>query len=133
MKAAQIVDLLQFKGKLSKRLTKANLLFMFVFLNIWDFAINRIFFNGMVLSVVMFGPIVFLWYLGKFRAVVLLTLLSIFEFVVMLIFVLQGFELGGLAITLKSVFWIPYLLMAGVNMVFGLKIYAEAKEKQSRV
>lgn len=118
--------------ELEKRLFKVNLLFIFVFLNIWDFVVNRAFFNGMALGILMFGPVLFLWYLERFRAVVLLTLLSIFEFMVMLVFVLEGFELGGTAITLKSIFWVVYLLMAGVNGFLGLKIYSQYKEAKSK-
>jgi len=114
--------------KLNEKLTRINLVFIFVFLNIWDFAINHVFFNGMMIGAIMFGPAAFLWFLGKFRAIVLLTLLSIFEFTVMLVFVLEGFELGGAQITLKSVFWLPFLLMAGINGFLGLKIYSQAKE-----
>lgn len=120
----------KFSGKFEKNLTKINLVFIFIFLNIWDFVLNRIFFNGMVLGILMFSPAVFLWYIGKFRAVVLLTILSIFEFVVMLVFVLEGFELGGSATGVKSLFWVPYLLMAAVNGFWGLKIYSEYREKK---
>jgi len=60
-------------------------------------------------------------------------LISIFEFAMILIFVLEGFELGGAATTLKSIFWIPYLLMAGVNGFWGLKIYSEHREKKTKV
>lgn len=123
----------ELEGTLPKRLTRVNLLFILVFLNFWDFVINRTFFNGMAIGIIMFGPSLFLWYLGKLRAVVLLTLISIFEFMVMLVFVLEGFELGGSATTLKSIFWVPYLVMAGVNGFVGLKIYSERKEKNNKI
>ena len=113
--------------KLTMRMMRINLVFIFIFLNIWDFAINRNFFNGMVIGLGMFAPATFFWYLGKFRAVVLLTLISIFEFMMMLIFVLEGFELAGSAISLKSSFWVPYMMMAGLNSYFGLKIYSQVK------
>ena len=112
---------------------KVNLLFIFVFLNIWDFAVNRSFFNGMILGIVMFAPAAFLWFVGTFRAIALVTLISIFDFMMILVFVLQGFELGGASSTLKSVYWIPFLAMAGVNMYWGLKIYSENREKKIKV
>lgn len=111
----------------AKNLYKINLLFIFIFLNIWDFLISRDILNGMILGFFMFAPAAFLWYLGTIRAIALLTLLSIFEFTVMLVFLLQGFELGGLETTLKSVFWLPYLLMAGVNGYRGLAFYSKLK------
>ena len=109
---------------------KLNLLFMFIFLNIWDFAVNRDFFNGMVLGILMFAPAAFLWIVGTVRAAALITLISIFEFLVITIFLAEGFELGGLASTLKSIFWLPYLLVAGANGFWGLKIYTEYREKR---
>lgn len=119
--------------KLSKEnLPKINLLFIFVFLNIWDFVISREILNAMVLGIVMFSPAAFLWYVGTFRAIALLTLISIFEFTVMLVFILQGFELGGLDTTIKSIFWLPYLLMAGVNGFWGLAIYSEYRERRQK-
>ena len=118
-----------FSGKFEKNLTKINLFFIFIFLNIWDFVVSRELFNAMILGLVMFGPAAFLWLVGNIRAIALLTLISIFEFTVMLIFVLEGFQLGGLDTTLKSIFWLPFLLMAAVNGFWGLKIYSEAKEK----
>ena len=130
--AMKIIEYLKIKGKFERNLVKINLLFIFVFLNLWDFAISREFFNGMVLGFVMFGPAAFLWLVGTMRATVLVTLISIFEFAMISIFVLEGFELGGTATTLKSVFWIPYLLMAGVNGFWGLKIYSENREKVIR-
>src|SRR3989344_8341069 len=103
--AMKVIEYLRIQGKFEKNLVKINLLFIFVFLNLWDFAISREFFNGMVLGLVMFGPTAFLWLVGTMRATVLVTLISIFEFAMILIFVLEGFELGGTATTLKSVFW----------------------------
>ena len=114
---------------LEKKLFHLNLFFIFIFLNTWDFVVNRTLFNGMMIGIVMFAPSTVLWFVGKIRAVALMTLISIFEFIVMLIFVAEGFQLGGAAITLKSVYWIPYFAMAGVNMTIGLKIYSEVKEK----
>lgn len=116
-------------GKFEKNLPKINLLFIFVFLNIWDFIISREILNAMVLGIVMFAPAAFLWYVGTLRAIALLTLVSIFEFTVMLVFILQGFELGG--VDLKSVFWLPYLAMAAVNGFWGLKIYSHWRERKT--
>jgi len=131
--AMKVIEYIKIQGKFEKNLVKINLLFIIIFLNIWDFAVSREFLNGMVLGIVMFGPAVFLWLVGTLRATVLLTLISIFEFAMILIFVLEGFELGGTATTLKSVFWIPYLLMAGVNGFWGLKIYSEARERKAKI
>lgn len=122
-------SLFTFKGKFEKNLVKVNLFFIFIFLNIWDFALSRDLLNAMILGLFMFGPAAFLWYVGKIRAIALLTLISIFEFTMMLIFILQGFELGGFDTTVKSIFWTPYLAISGINGYWGLKIYSEAKEK----
>ncbi len=111
---------------------KINLIFIFVFLNIWDFAVNRSFFNGMILGILMFGPAAFLWLIGTVRAAALVTLLSILEFLMIAVFLAEGFELGGLASTLKSIFWLPYLLMAAFNGFWGLKIYSEYREKKAK-
>lgn len=118
-------------GKFEKNLAKINLIFIFVFLNIWDFLVSREFFNGMVLGLLMFGPAAFLWFVATVRAAAMVTLISLFEFVVMLVFVLEGFELSGTEATLKSLFWLPYLLMAGVNGFWGLKIYSQWREKKN--
>ncbi len=111
----------------------ANIVFVFVFLNIWDFTINKTLFNGMALGAVLFLPIAFLWYLDRFRATVLLTLVSIFEFMVMFVFVWEGFELSGATYSTKSLFWVPFLLVAGVNGFLGLNIYAKVKKKTQLV
>ncbi|OGD89180.1 hypothetical protein A3F45_03085 [Candidatus Curtissbacteria bacterium RIFCSPHIGHO2_12_FULL_41_17] len=126
-------SLLKFSNRMDKNLVKVNLVFIFIFLNIWDFAVSRGFLNGMILGIVMFAPAAFLWFVGTFRAIALVTLISIFEFMMILVFVLQGFELGGASSTLKSVYWIPFLAMAGVNMYWGLKIYSENREKKIKV
>jgi hypothetical protein len=57
-------------------------------------------------------------------------LISIFEFSLIAVFVLEGFEIGGIDTTMKSLFWFPYLLMTGVNGFRGLKIYSEYREKK---
>ncbi len=115
--------------KQGKKFSYINVFFVFVFLNIWDFVLNRSFFNGMALGLVLFMPIAFLWYLDRFRATVLLTLISIFEFAAMFIFVWEGFELGGSAYSAKSLFWIPFLLASGANGFLGLNVYAKVKKK----
>lgn len=122
----------KFSGKFENNLPKINLIFIFIFLNIWDFAISREFLNGMILGILMFGPATFLWFVGTVRAVALITLISIFEFVIMLVFVLEGFQLGGVQTTAKSVFWVPYLLMAGANGFWGLKIYSAWRERREK-
>ena len=131
--AMKVIEYLKIEGKFEKNLVKINLLFIIIFLNLWDFVISREVLNGMVLGILMFGPAAFLWLVRTMRATVLVTLISIFEFAMILIFVLEGFELGGTATTLKSVFWIPYLLMAGVNGFWGLKIYSEARERKAKI
>lgn len=115
------------KNKSGKILVNINIIFIFLFLNVWDYVISREFFNAMALGIIMFGPAILFWFIGNIRAIALLTLISIFEFTVMAVFVLEGFELGGIA--LKSVFWVPFLLMAFVNGFWGLKVYSEYKEK----
>lgn len=120
----------KFSGKFEKNLPKINLLFIFIFLNIWDFVVSREVLNAMILGLVMFGPAAFLWYIGTLRSIALLTLVSIFEFTVMTVFILEGFELGGVG--LKSVFWVPYLIMAGANGFWGLKIYSQWREVREK-
>ena len=115
---------------LPKTLLKLNLLFIFIFLNIWDFLVSREFLNAMSLGILMFSPATLLWLVGTVRAAVLITLISVFQFMMIAVFIVEGFELGGLATTLKSLFWAPYLLVAGINGFFGLKIYSEYKEKK---
>ena len=127
--AMKVIEYIKIQGKFEKNLVKINLLFIIVFLNLWDFVVSREFLNGMVLGIVMFGPTTFLWLVGTLRAAALVTLISIFEFFLMAVFVLEGFELGGTATTLKSVFWLPYLIMTAVNGFWGLKLYSEQREK----
>lgn len=128
-----IKNIFKMTKNLKWNLVKVNLIFIFIFLNIWDFVISHSFLNGMILGIVMFGPAAFLWFVGTFRAVALVTLISIFEFMMILVFVLQGFELGGASSTLKSVYWIPFLAMAGVNTYWGLKMYSEHREKKIKI
>lgn len=121
-----------FMGKYRSHLI-FNLVFIILFLNVWDFVISRDFINAMVIGFLMFGPTAFLWIVGTVRAAALITLISLFEFFVMVVFIGQGFELEGLASWLKSIFWLPYLIMAGTNGFWGLNIYSKYKEaKQAR-
>jgi len=120
----------KFANTTEKRLTQINLLFFLIFLVVWDFLNNKQFFNAATLGIVMFGPAAFLWFVGTIRAIALIVLVSFFEFMVMLIFIAEGFELAGLDSTLKSIFWIPYLAMAGVNGFWGLKIYSRHRENK---
>lgn len=125
-----IKSFLKLNKNREKNYIKINLLFIFVFLVIWDFANNKQFLNAMTLGAAIFGPITFLWFVGAFRAIALIVLVSIFQFMVLLVFIAEGFELAGFESTLKSIFWVPYLIMAGVNGYWGLKIYSEMKEKR---
>lgn len=111
------------KGTMS--MAKLNLAFVLVGLNVWDWVTSKELFNAMILGLLMFGLVMVLWVVGSFRAVVLATLISIFEFVILAVFILEGFEVGGASYTLKSIFWLPYLLMAATNAFWGLKIYAK--------
>lgn len=113
-----------------ERYLRLNLLLIFVVLNIWEFLLNRVIFNAMIIGIILFGPIVVLWYLRKFRATALLTLISIFEFMVILVFIWEGFELNGIKITVKSIFWLPFFVMAGLNTYWGLSIYSKKTEKK---
>ena len=117
---------------MSKNLFKLNLIFVFIFLNIWDFAVNRDFFNGMILGILMFSPAVFLWLIGTVRAAALITLISTLEFLVLAVFLFQGLELSGFGGFLESSFWLPYLIVAGINGFFGLKIYSEYREQKEK-
>ena len=114
------------------RLLSVNLIFVFIFLNIWDFAVNRDFFNGMILGVLMFSPAIFLWFVGTVRAAALITLISTLEFLVLAVFLFQGLELSGFRGFLESSFWLPYLIVAGINGFFGLKIYSEYREQKEK-
>jgi len=108
---------------------KANLVFIFVFLNLWDFFVNRIIFNSMIVGVFMFGLTTFLWLFGSVWAATLITLVSVLEFAVMLIFMGEGLALGGTTFSLKSAFFLPFLVWSGVNAYWGLKTYYNFKER----
>src|SRR3989344_2412794 len=121
---------------MSKNLFKLNLIFVFIFLNIWDFAVNRDYLNGMILGILMFSPAIFLWFIGTVRAEALITLVYTLGFLVLSVLFLQGLELSGFRGFLETSFLLPYLIVAGINGFFGLKIYSEyreQKEKQGRV
>lgn len=126
----KLQDYLKFSPKFEKNLVKINILFVLLFLNIWDFLISRELFNAMIIGIVMFAPQAVLWHIGKFRMVILATLISIIQFMVMAVLVFEGLELSGGRVTAKSIFWLPYLAMAGANGFWGLKIYSEKKEKK---
>ena len=87
----RLKNFLRLAEKNEKNYAKVNLLFVFLFLNIWDFAVNRSFFNGMILGIFMFAPAVFLWFVSTVRATAFVTLISILEFVVIAIFFAEGF------------------------------------------
>lgn len=111
-------------------LFKTNVIFVFIFLNIWDFVTSREIFNAMVLGLFMFTIPAILWLSRDFKIVMLNTLISILGFVTLLVFVMQGFEIGGAVNgASKSLFWLPYLLLAGFNAYWGLKIYSKNKRK----
>ena len=123
-------SLSSFSKKPEPNLAKVNLVFIVIFLNIWDFVVNREFLNGMVLGILMFGPAAFFWVVDSIRATALVTLISILEFIMLLILVIEGFEISGTGAGVKSIFWVPYLLMAGTNGFWGLKIYSEYRERK---
>lgn len=117
---------------MAKNLLKLNVIFVFIFLNIWDYAVNRDFFNGMILGILMFSPAIFLWIIGTVRAAALITLISTLEFLLLAVFLFQGLELSGLRGFFESSFWLPYLIVTGINGFFGLKIYSEYREQKEK-
>ena len=117
--------------KVHKNFLRINLIFIFIFLNIWDYVAAREYLNGMVIGVFLFGPTAFLWFVSTFRAIIILTLLSLLEFVILAIFVVEGLHFGIVGLNLRSLFWVPYLLMATLNGFWGLSIYSEYRENKS--
>lgn len=109
-------------------IVKFNLFFVFVFLNIWDYIISRQLFNAMVLGIVMFAPVIFLWSIKSFKTSMLATLYSIFLSSVLSVFFVEGYEAGA-GWFVKISFWLPYLLAAVINAVWGLRIYAKYKTR----
>lgn len=128
----KIKSFLKFTKDKERNYVKVNLLFIIVFLNIWDVLVSHQILNAMILGLVMFGPAAFLWLVGTVRAAALVTLISIFEFLMIAVFLAEGFELAGLASTFKSIFWLPYLVMAAINGYWGLKIYSVYREKKAK-
>jgi len=117
---------------MTKNLFKLNFIFVFIFLNIWDFLVNRDFFNGMILGILMFSPAIFLWFVGTVRAAALITLIYTLGFLVLSVLFLQGLELSGFRGFLETSFLLPYLIVAGINGFWGLKIYSEYREKKEK-
>ncbi|MBI3342266.1 hypothetical protein HY024_04040 [Candidatus Curtissbacteria bacterium] len=112
---------------------KLNIIFVVVFLNVWDYLTSGELINGMVLGFFMFGIPMVLWLIKDFRAAMANTFLSIMEFATLLVFMVQSFEIGGAANgAYKSLFWLPYLLLAGFNAYVGLRIYSKNKAKVER-
>lgn len=109
-------------------IVKFNLIFVFIFLNVWDFIISRQLFNAMVLGVVMFGPVIFLWSIKSFKTSMLATLYSIFLSSVLTVFFVEGYEPGA-SWLIKTSFWMPYLFTSVINAIWGLSIYAKYKTR----
>lgn len=109
-------------------IVKFNLLFVLVFLNIWDFVISREFLNASVLGIIMFTPATILWLIDSFKAAMLGTLYSLFLATVLAVFFVEGYY-GGAGWFVKISFWLPYLAAAVVNAVWGLRIYGKHKRK----
>lgn len=111
------------KFKKPKDIFVVNLLFVFVFLNVWDLVISHKIFNSMAIGVFLFSVPAFLWLVSKIWSVALLTLISFVQFVIIAVLLLQGIEVSGFGITSKTVFFTPFLLMNALNMIWGLKFY----------
>ena len=114
------------------RLLWLNLFFIFIFLNIWDFVVSGEFINAMLIGIIVFGLPALLWFVGTIRATVALTVLSIFEFMVLAVFLIEGFNLSGSGVSLKTLFLLPYLVMTGINGYWGLSIYSVYKDSSLR-
>lgn len=121
----------RFLKKKKGSIFKFNLIFVFIFLNMWDFVISRQLFNAMVLGIVMFAPVTFLWAIRSFKASMLATLYAIFLSSTLAVFFIEGYEAGPGWI-LKISFWLPYLVVAIVNAFWGLKIYSKHKAKLAK-
>lgn len=109
-------------------IVKFNLLFVLVFLNIWDFIISREFFNASILGIIMFAPATILWFIDSFKAAMLATLFSLFLAAILAVFFVEGYY-GGAGWLVKLSFWLPYLAVAVVNAIWGLRIYGKHKRK----
>ncbi len=120
------------KLKSPKEIFVLNLLFVFIFLNVWDLLISHKIFNAMAMGMFIFAPSLILWIFGKTWSVALVTLVSLIQFIILGVLILQGMQISGTDITLKTVFFAPFLLMAGVNMILGLSIYTKKVEAKTR-
>lgn len=122
-------------GKLFKKLkldiVRINLIFVFVFLNIWDVIISRQLFNAMVLGIVMLAPVTILWSIKSFKASMLATMYAIFLSSVLTVFFVEGYE-PGTGWFIKMSFWLPYLAVMVINAFWGLRIYSKYKSKLKR-
>lgn len=112
-------------------IVRFNLIFVFIFLNIWDIIISRQLFNAMVLGVVMLAPVTILWTIKSFKASMLATLYAIFLSAVLSVFFVEGFE-PGTGWFIKISFWLPYLAVSAINAFWGLRIYSKYKSKLKR-
>ncbi len=112
-------------------IVRFNLVFVFIFLNIWDVIISRQLFNAMVLGIVMMAPTTILWTVKSFKASMLATLYSIFLSSVLTVFFVEGYE-AGTGWFIKISFWLPYLAVSMINAFWGLRIYSKYKAKLKR-
>lgn len=113
------------KFRTPKDIFAANLLFIFVFLNIWDFAVSRKIFNAMPIGIIIFSVPAILWLVGKMWSIAMLTLISVVQFLIIGVLLLQGIQISGAGITTKTFFFLPFLAMTVLNMVWGLKFYGK--------
>ena len=120
-----------FKFKATKDIFAANLLFIFVFLNLWDLAISHRIFNAMAIGVFIFSGPAVLWLIGKLWAIAIVTLVSFMEVLIIAVMLLQGIQISGADITLKTIFFAPFLVMACINMVLGLRFYTKGRKAVS--
>ncbi len=109
-----------------RKILKTNLVFILVFLVIWELLLSGELFNGMIFGLMLFGPVAFLWYLDKIRASMIATLVSVFEVTILAVFLVESIQFGGAAATVKSIYWIPYFAMAVINTIVGLRIYKQS-------
>lgn len=117
--------------KFHKAYLRINLAFIFIFLNIWDFVAAHQVIYGMVAGIVLFGPTAFLWFISTIRTIVAVTLLSLIEFFILLILVVEGLHFGIVGVNLRSLYWLPYLVMCALNGFWGLSIYSDYRENKS--
>lgn len=115
------------KFKKPKDIFVVNLLFVLIFLNVWDLVISHKIFNSMAIGIFLFSAPALLWLVSKIWSIALLTLISFVQLVMISVLLLQGIEVSGLGITSKTIFFTPFLAMNGLNMVWGLKFYTNFK------